>query len=194
MRPIFGLVLLVVVAAAAFLAWPAFRGYEDRNRAERARYDVEEIRAALVRFYEDNAFFPLWVRNQPGESTTLVRADLLVSKGDPPDAPAGSTWADGLVGTLDDLLIANGPSYALKQDPDGPGWNGPYLAVSPGADPWNHRYVVNIGSIPSADAAAGSKYAVWVLSAGPNGKIETAYQQAISSAVLGGDDIGVRVQ
>jgi len=33
-----------------------------------------------------------------------------------------------------------------------------------------------------------------VISAGPNGQLETPYAQSITAAVLGGDDIGLRVQ
>jgi hypothetical protein len=33
-----------------------------------------------------------------------------------------------------------------------------------------------------------------VISAGANGRIETTYAQPITTAVAGGDDIGVRVQ
>ncbi len=78
------------------------------------------------------------------------------------------------------------------------GWSGPYLPESPGPDPWGRRYVVNIGLIPSADSPTEdrgpARFAVWVMSAGPNGVIETSYRQPIGNAALAGDDIGVRLQ
>ena len=43
-------------------------------------------------------------------------------------------------------------------------------------------------------AAGGTKSAVCVISAGSNGQIETAYSQPVTTAVVGGDDIAVRVQ
>jgi hypothetical protein len=43
-------------------------------------------------------------------------------------------------------------------------------------------------------AAGATKSAVWVLSAGPNGQTDTAPNQPMTTAVLAGDDIGVRVQ
>jgi hypothetical protein len=57
---------------------------------------------------------------------------------------------------------------------------------------------VNVGLIDTTlgaqTAAGGTKSSVWVISAGPNGQLETAYAQPITTAVLTGDDIGVRIQ
>jgi hypothetical protein len=59
--------------------------------------------------------------------------------------------------------------------------------------------MVNIGLMEltaGPQSVAGvTKSAVWVLSAGPNGIIETPYAQSILTATqAGGDDIGIRVQ
>jgi hypothetical protein len=66
------------------------------------------------------------------------------------------------------------------------------------ADAWNNRYVVNTGLIDTTQGtqtgAGATKNAVWVISAGPNGQIDTAYTQAITVAILSGDDIGIRFQ
>jgi hypothetical protein len=58
---------------------------------------------------------------------------------------------------------------------------------------------VNVALIdlsPGAATASGqAKMAVWVLSAGSNGIMETPFAQSILTAVRpGGDDIGTRVQ
>jgi hypothetical protein len=79
------------------------------------------------------------------------------------------------------------------------GWNGPYFSSDIEADPWGHRYSVNVALIdlsPGAATASGqAKMAVWVISAGPNGIIETPFAASIlSSAQPGGDDIGTRIQ
>jgi hypothetical protein len=79
------------------------------------------------------------------------------------------------------------------------GWNGPYFSSEIAADPWGNRYVVNVALIdlsPGAATANGQpKMAVWVLSAGPNGIIETPFAASILAAAQpGGDDIGTRIQ
>jgi len=79
------------------------------------------------------------------------------------------------------------------------GWNGPYFSSEIAADPWGNRYVVNVALIdlsPGAATASGqAKMAVWVLSAGPNGIIETPFASSILNATrAGGDDIATRIQ
>ncbi len=186
------------LAIAAVLAWPAVRQTRDAARLERSRRDASAIAGALVRFYQDNGFFPLWDQMTAEGPQRLGPIDLLVSDGSAPDAPAHSSWSTGRQGRLADELVTNAPSYAVREDPDSMGWSGPYLPEAPGPDPWGRRYVVNIGLIPSADAPpdqpGSAKYAVWVLSAGPDGVIQTPYRQLIADATLAGDDIGVRLQ
>ncbi|MEX1127784.1 MAG: hypothetical protein WEB50_04380 [Vicinamibacterales bacterium] len=64
----------------------------------------------------------------------------------------------------------------------------PLTAVAPPVDedPWANAYVVNTG--------VGAGQAIWILSAGPNGIIETPFEQPSQSAVLAGDDRGVRLR
>lgn len=193
-RPLFVAAFLVLVIVGV-MAWPAIRRGTESARRERALRDEEAITRALIRFYEDNGFFPLWDRTKSATGPRLVRIDLLVGAGTAPAAPPGSVWGTGSVGTLADELISNAPSYAVHGGPDEPGWNGPYLPDAPDPDPWRHRYVVNLGLISADDGSSDTtKYAVWVLSAGPNGIIDTPYKQPLASAALAGDDVGVRVQ
>jgi hypothetical protein len=51
--------------------------------------------------------------------------------------------------------------------------------------------MVNVGA---TEAAGGRESAVFVISAGPNGIIETPFTQLLASASLGGDDIGQRIR
>ncbi len=55
------------------------------------------------------------------------------------------------------------------------------------ADPWGNAYMVNVG-------AHFSRGAVWALSAGPDGIIETLFLQPARSATVAGDDRAVRVR
>jgi hypothetical protein len=68
-------------------------------------------------------------------------------------------------------------------------WKGPYQNVF-AADPWGNAYLVNI-----VDMSATPSEAVWVISAGPNGAMDTDADQVLTAPpVIGGDDIGFRIQ
>ena len=124
---------------------------------------------------------------------------VLVSQGSVPFEDVPSPWTTGVAGSLADQLVTNAPGYALRSATAQFGWNGPYFSSQLMADPWGNRYAVNVALVdlsPGAATAGGqAKMAVWVLSAGPNGIIETPFAQSILTAVRpGGDDIGTRVQ
>jgi hypothetical protein len=115
-----------------------------------------------------------------------------------PVAATQTTWTTGTTDALSDQLMSNAPAYFMRNAAATFGWNGPYLSTTIGADAWNNRYAVNVGLIDTTQgtqtAAGVTKSAVWVISAGPNGQIETPYDQSITEAMLSGDDIGLRVQ
>ena len=100
-------------------------------------------------------------------------ADLLGGPGNTPEAAGVRQWVDGRVGNLSG-----------------------YVSEPIRSDPWGNRYLVNIGALQTRQAseAATEPRALWVLSAGPNGLIETVYAVPALSAVVGGDDIGARIE
>jgi hypothetical protein len=124
--------------------------------------------------------------------------DLLVSPGNIPTVAAPNTWTTGTTDALADQLMSNAPGYTMKTATAAFGWNGPYLSSEIGGDAWNNRYMVNTGLLDTTQgtqtSGGATKSAVWMISAGPNGQIETAYTQAITTAVKTGDDIAVRIQ
>lgn len=92
----------------------------------------------------------------------------------------------------------------------GLGWAGPYMQGLGSPDPWGNKFLVNVqfmapqgvaaaeapaGSAPGATGApAGKRWAVYVLSAGPNETVETPFQQQAQEAKALGDDILFRLQ
>jgi len=56
-----------------------------------------------------------------------------------------------------------------------------------GPDPWGNAYVVNVGAWNSPDTA------VWVLSAGPNGRLDTSFRPPARQPDPANDDCGVRL-
>ncbi|MGR3177322.1 MAG: type IV pilin protein [Candidatus Anammoxibacter sp.] len=104
-------------------------------------------------------------------------------------SPEGET--DGDIGKLRDHLTDNdmngngiiGEAF-VDYDSD---WRGPYMAEIK-ADPWGFRYLVLALGIREGVQVDGDEMVFgWVISAGPNGRIETSP----FSSKLEGDDVGV---
>jgi hypothetical protein len=115
-----------------------------------------------------------------------------------PAVAGPNTWTTGTTDALADHLISNAPGYTMRAAGSTFGWNGPYLSNTIGADAWNNRFAVNVGLFDATGgtqtASGETKSAVWVISAGPNGTLDTAYAQPMTTAAPGGDDIAVKVQ
>jgi prepilin-type N-terminal cleavage/methylation domain-containing protein len=192
-------VVLAVIVTLALMLTPSVTNFISDSRTARARTDTQTIAAAVVQFYKDNGFYPQWsAASNGGPGVNGHKVDLLVSGGNVPAAGAPNTWTTGTTDTLSNQLLMDAPGYTMRSATSTFGWNGPYLSSVLAGDSWNNRYTVNIGLIDTTQgvqtAAGVTKSAVWVLSAGPNGQIDTAPNQSMTTAVLAGDDIGVRVQ
>lgn len=192
-------VVLAVIVTLALILTPSITNFINDSRVARSRADTQTIAAAIIQFYRDNGFFPQWSAAQNGgPGTTGNKVDLLVSDGNVPVVAAANMWTTGSTDALTDQLLTNAPGYTLRGAAANFGWNGPYLSTSIGADAWNNRLMVNVGLLDPTQgtltSTGATKDAVWVISAGPNGQLETAYSVPITSAAIGGDDIGIRVQ
>lgn len=196
-------VVLAVIVTLALVLTPSIANSITDARMARARNDCHTIANGIYQFFRDTGSFPAWraaPSAAPGQAPGGAnRLDVLVSQGNMPFEDAPSAWTTGRSGSLTDQLVTNAPGYPMRTPMTPFGWNGPYFSSELAADPWGRRYIVNIGAIdlsPGAVTAAGQpKSAVWVLSAGPNGIIETPFAASIlTSARPGGDDIGTRIQ
>lgn len=193
-------VVLAVLVTLALVLTPSIANSITDARIARARNDCQTIAGGIYQFFRDTGYFPVWRAAQPGGAGTAAgRLQVLAGEGSAPLEDVPSPWTTGAAGSLTDQLVTNAPGYALRTPTSQFGWNGPYFSSGVGADPWGRRYVVNVGLIdlsPGAATASGQpKMAVWVLSAGPNGIIETPFAASILAAARpGGDDIGTRIQ
>ena len=192
-------VVLAVIVTLALVLTPSIINFINDSRVARARADVGTLQAAITQFYRDTGFFPQWsLANNGGPGLAVNRVDLLVSAGNTPTVAAPNTWTTGTNDRFEDQLVTNAPAYTTRTATSTFGWNGPYISNVINADPWNNRYAANITLIDNTqgiqDAAGNVKSAVWILSAGPNGALDTPYTQAITVAAPGGDDITVRLQ
>jgi len=200
LRPVNGFSLsqlLLALAGLLFMslavpAWVAVR--VNQARIGRAERDVTVIAEAIQRFERDNGFLPAWTRaSSGGPGPAAERVDLLVGPGAMPRVAdgAGVGWRSGRTDALERQLIDNAPGYTRPSSAERQGWQGPYLPAPPTADPWGNRYLVIIGAAGGQVESPGVPGAASVISAGPNGVLETPYQTG-GVATLPGDDIGVR--
>lgn len=165
----FTLLELVLVAAIlvslAAVAIPMLGGAREAREA-RALHECGAVGEALARYMEDTRFRP----TGPGGSPEI---DALTSDvGTLPDLAGGATGLE-----LRPLRVVT-----RENTWDSPRWRGPYLDVQH-PDPWGHRYVAWVRNYHSPDT-------VWILSAGPDGVLQTGP----GASEPRGDDLGVGVQ
>ena len=193
-------VVLAVIVTLALVLTPSIANFINDARGARTRSDVTTLSAAVTQFYKDNGFFPQWsAANNGGPGLPADKVDLLITPGNVPNVATANTWTNGTTDAVADQFITNAPGYTMRTATATFGWNGPYLSSVIGADAWNNRYAVNVGLIDTTQGtqtgAGATKSAVWVLSAGPNGQIETPYSQLMTVVTTAsGDDIAMRVQ
>lgn len=185
------IVVLGVIGILGAVVTPMVLNYLEDSKKTKAESDVRTIEGVILRLTRDVAHFPLY---QDGTQTTgKPDFDILRGAGnDPVDNDGNQKWLSGAkTSELADHLVKNNPG-SKKYATDGRfSWRGPYVEqITP--DPWGNRYLVNI---KNADPADTPSRVVWVLTAGPNGKIDTDPNAlADSGPVPGGDDIAVRIK
>lgn len=183
-------VLAVIGIMAASLA-PMVINYLEEAKVTKADSDVKAIAQNIVALTKDVRHFPLF---KDGTVTAGVPdIELLRGPGvDPLDTASGDKWLTTTkIDDLENHLVKNAPPTKKYNTTGRMAWKGPYLEKLT-EDPWGNRYLVNI---KNADPSSLPSKVVWVLSAGPNGTIETNPNPlADSGPVAGGDDIVVRVK
>lgn len=189
-------------------------------RSVRARNDLSQIAIGLVNLNRDvGGLIPMsrktmhQVAGQPVSAVEILVSGgtmpLVSASGDGasrhlsilPLAPIvpGETlmrqWVDLPAESLDDHLRRNLRQYPMGLGGAGHGWNGPYLSRPIESDPWGNRYLVNACFLAlTVPHGHPRSRAVFVLSAGPDGVIETPFDQPIENAGAFGDDLIVRIQ
>ena len=168
--------VIVIVAILAILAGvlvPMIFSQIDEARITRAEADCKSISSALLVARKDLGLWP----NLYGASCTPT-ATLLYSAGTQPANLAAMGFNATVPLRFRDVLMRDDEEcYDVSM------YKGPYL---PGveADPWDNQYVLGASNFNVANGP------VYVLSAGPNGTLDTP----MSSIALGGDDIGLRIK
>lgn len=196
LKPVHLVILLAVSLVISAVAVPVISKTAVDSMRQQAEADARMIAAALEAFRRDTGVFP--TRNREGENDRLYA--VLTGQRQPPNNPFSSwhyfeRWArDSEYGdVLDHHLIDNAPcreSGAAYPTKGQRAWRGPYLEEGAPLDPWGRPYIVNVISAWYQHSSAYKR--LFVLSAGPNGRIDTSYYCGADYEIAG-DDVGVVV-
>jgi prepilin-type N-terminal cleavage/methylation domain-containing protein len=195
------IVVLAVLGALAAIMTPVVFRYIDDANVSRAQGDVTSIAAAINKMYKDTGRWPIkatgtsnaaWAgATDPSVLTSAAgctsASTVTVCDTSAPGVGA-TTWSYASQGdSLARHLITNTAAYAVTGNKK---WLGPYLDNITTTDPWGRSYLVNIrGAAPANDDM------VIVISAGPDGILQTAWDSPPETAAAGlGDDIVARVK
>jgi prepilin-type N-terminal cleavage/methylation domain-containing protein len=197
----------IVAIFAAALSPMVFRHLEE-SKITKAQSETETIATAMLSYYKDTGKWPVTNADGPtGNGINRVISSTVVATGAGAGAGTGAAlWAtDGTAKPLGDYLYYNNAdddsavdgTGADEANEDWPvtgrgSWKGPYVDAYSFNDPWGNAYVVNSNYFPGGAYAGAVRHRVLVLSAGPNGTWETAYDDAVTEEILG-DDIGTSV-
>jgi general secretion pathway protein G len=177
------IVVAAIIAILAGILVPMIFNQIDESKTSRAQADVRVLANAIMMFRSDTGKWPTWDTSTGTDAVTLLYV---------PDATAGTTptlsagWGGVVAGNITDHIRDNTNAYYKN-------WKGPYIPQL-NVDPWGHALVINAGAFRSPGSP------VWVISAGPNGVVDTPEDSPtinktkIGVDISGADDIGVRLQ
>jgi prepilin-type N-terminal cleavage/methylation domain-containing protein len=160
------IVVSVVIAILAAILVPTIMGQIDESQIAKAKGEVKSIQTALVKFKADTK---AWPNRTLGTDPTTATVTVLYTGGEagkakltsPNDWPvADAAVAKELFGYMGG---GNSRGYDSKL------WKGPYLPEQ-SADPWGAAYLVGAKNF---EDPGNLGLPVWILSAGPDGIIQT---------------------
>jgi general secretion pathway protein G len=178
------IVVAAIIAILAGILVPMIFNQIDEAKKTRALADCKSISTAITMFRKDTQKWPYY----DSEDCTFMYHILQTGTGgDPVDAPAPGDWGiNNNAVALGFLLNLPGAKPAVAQLCYG-GKASSYMTEDK-VDPWGNKYIVNAASF-------GTTGPVWVISAGPNGALDTnSTSQTLNDIGTSGDDIGVRVK
>ena len=195
--------VVAITATLAAVVVPIAVDKVKEGKAVAAKQECQALAAAISGFYKDTGFYPAFNGAFPSATTTLVYFKVLRSGGASADdgastvggaahdpINAGTKWLTvGAVDLLENHLVKDNPNNAPNGYRDyNFNWKGPYSeSLASKRDPWGNNYLVYVKAMHTASTGNNVKEYGWIISAGPNGILETG----VKDKDLGNDDIGV---
>lgn len=167
------LVVAGIIAILAGILVPLILKEIDESRISRAYGDIRAISTAMIIYKKDTGQWPD-MHADCNHSVTLLSGGS--------NLPVGFTekgFDDNTEGFYDTYFVYND----LANTCNIPNWKGPYLTSVMG-DPWGNSYITNASAFRSTTGP------IWILSAGPDGVVDTF----ANSPSLINDDIGLRLR
>ena len=175
-------IVLAIISILAAVLTPVVLNYVDQARIVRATADVKTIADAIRLYQRDTSRYPIYANATQAASDTAA-ATQLVGPGSIPSSAA--TWS-AFTTTTDLTIILNQNLLGLASSAQvgKVAYRGPYIG-SLDSDPWGNRYVVTATNLKVASTTWA-----FVISAGPNGVLDTNPTQANTAAfMVSGDDL-----
>jgi prepilin-type N-terminal cleavage/methylation domain-containing protein len=178
-------VVLAIIAVLAAILTPMVTNYLDQSRMSRTQADLKTLADAVKLYQRDTGQWPVYASSTDYPNTVGGGKGLIGgSNGTPPGETA--TWNVGTTlasSSLESYLNGNFTQVSTDNAFPKKGFRGPYLG-SLDSDAWGQRYLLTAANL------AGSSYHAFVISAGPDGKLDTTLNQnATAQFVTGNDDI-----
>lgn len=169
------IVVAGIIAVLAGILVPIIFKEIDESKLTRAMADTKSISTALTVLKKD-------VGEWPVSANCNASATELIGAGDHTILTLHASWDGSIPVTYDNFLATNPGCWAAGI------WKGPYMATVT-KDPWGRPYVTN-----AADFLTDNP--VWILSAGPDGTIDTAITDTTIPLDAKGNpkDIGIRLK
>jgi len=189
------IIVLAVISALIAIITPRFFPFIDEAKHTQAQGDARQIAVAMQAMYKDTGRWPFYYdgRGQlayiAGTDAQILTSNTACNGGAantcdttvPDDATAGNSWelATAVTDNLTNHLIRNRP-FNLAGGTDNDyrmngqrAWKGPYLDRISSVDPWGRSYLVNIANADPGNEGAETQLRVLVISAGPDGELDT---------------------
>ena len=193
-------VVMTIIAVLTAILTPTVINYIEQARNAKAQADTKTIGEAIGRFEQDVGRYPIFTSGGGFPADSSANVVRLEGPGTAPTETSATAWtaaspADSdctsgcQSGLIADQLLTNAPAYTTTSSLAKPfKWKGPYVDVD--TDPWGKKYLVNVINCKSS-----SSDACFALSAGPDGKVQTAFNiSRTSSLAASGDDIIYRIK
>jgi prepilin-type N-terminal cleavage/methylation domain-containing protein len=172
-------VVLAIIAVLAAVLTPMVTGYLDQARTARAQADVRTIADAIKLYNRDTGRFPIYDTSAAFGTDTAAANDIGTSTGNAPTTTGA--WAALGTSSLESYLNNDRTTVGTAAFPKA-GFRGPYVGTVD-SDPWGNKYVLN-----ASDLRKASTFHAYVISAGPNGALDTTRDVATGATITAASD------